>query len=323
MKWFERRGVIAIILLPLSWLFRLVISIRRKLYHWGILPSKKFPIPVVIVGNITVGGTGKTPTVIALCHYLRQLGYYPGVVSRGYKSQAKQYPLTVTQSIAAHECGDEPWLIHKKTNCPVVVDPKRVRAVETLLEQERCDVIISDDGLQHYALQRDIEIVMINHDHGFGNAFLLPAGPLREPQSRLQSVDFVLHKTNRANESYGVEVTLDSLYQLRSNEQQLMTDWRGVRVHAVAGIAFPQQFFEQLTKFGMKVIPHQFPDHHAYVAGDFEFGDDNPVIMTEKDAIKCRAFACDHWYVLAINARLPALALEGLKSRLARMYHEQ
>lgn len=322
MKWFWERNAITLALLPFSCVFYLITALRRKLYQWGVLSSKKFPVPIIVVGNITVGGTGKTPTVIALCHYLQLLGYYPGVVSRGYKGQAKQYPMTVSKALSPKECGDEPWLIHQKTNCPVVVDPKRVRAVRHLLREERCDVIISDDGLQHYALQRDIEIALINGKTGLGNGYLLPAGPLREPSSRLETVDFVLHKNPQADETYGVVVRLDSLYQLRSNEKQSVADWCGKRVHAVAGISFPQQFFDQLTALGLKVTPHAFPDHHAFEVSDFDFESDDPVIMTEKDAIKCQSFAKENWYALAISVRLPSLMLEELKARLARMYHE-
>lgn len=318
MRWFATRGVIACLLWPLSCLYGLLLAARRYLYQQNILKRPFFSVPIIVVGNITVGGTGKTPTVIALCQWLKAQGYQPGVVSRGYKGQAQHYPLSVTTAVDPILCGDEPWLIHQHTQCPVVVDPKRVRAVAWLLQHTSCDVVVSDDGLQHYGLRRTFEIALVNQRVGFGNGWLLPAGPLREPLSRLKTVDMVLHKSPQPHDPQGLMFQIQSLYRLQDHASEDLASWQGRKVHAVAGISVPQQFFDDLTQLGLTVIPHPFPDHYVFKASDFCFKENYPIIMTEKDATKCRNFVKEDWYVAALTVTLPTLLLENLHQVLTR-----
>ncbi|TAK78180.1 MAG: tetraacyldisaccharide 4'-kinase, partial [Gammaproteobacteria bacterium] len=248
---------ITFILLPFSWLFRGCIFIRRQLYRLGFLKTHRFNVPVIIVGNITVGGTGKTPFVIWLAHYLIAQGYRPGIVSRGVGGKRQIKPYRVKQEDAATEVGDEAVLLAQRANCPLVIGIDRVAAVRELLQQAPCDIVISDDGLQHYRLGRDIEIVIIDGSRRFGNNCLLPAGPLREPVSRLQSVDFVVVN--------GEDMILEPVELLpviaRSEATRQSPD---KKAHAVAGIGHPDRFFLTLKQAGFDIIPHAFPDHHPY-----------------------------------------------------------
>lgn len=303
-KFWYSYNAVAIALLPLSWLFRGIVWLRRRFYRWRNRFRRRLPAPVIVVGNITVGGTGKTPLVIWLASYLQSKNYRPGIVSRGYGGRAKRWPRLVAADSDPALAGDEPVLIAKRSGCPVVAAPDRVRAARTLLERFDCNVIISDDGLQHYALMRDIEIAVIDGARRFGNGWCLPAGPLREPLTRLREVDFVItnrvidNGTARDNEYtmalYGeVAVNLgDSL------EQQTLGNFRGQTVHAVAGIGNPERFFNLLRACGLEISAHPFPDHHSFSAADLDFNDELPLLMTEKDAVKCRAFARrNQWYV--------------------------
>lgn len=322
MTWFRRRSLVAILCLPLAGLYAIIVFCRRYCYekHW--FNCTKLPVPVIVVGNITVGGTGKTPTVIALCRWLQQMGYCPGIVSRGYKGKAEKYPLSITQSTDPRQCGDEPLLIHKKTQVPVVVDPNRVCAAQHLLKYEHCDIIVSDDGLQHYAMGRDIEIVLTPGHDNFGNGWFLPAGPLRESVSRLEQVDYVMTKGQPDVGQYPLTIQAKSFYQLQSNMSVELFDWQRREVHAVAGIAHPKEFFDLLRSHHLKVIEHPFPDHHHYEPKDVDFADKLPIIMTEKDAVKCQAFANEKMYVLSIDVELPPVMLDDLKSRIIGMKHE-
>ena len=293
------------VLRPLECLFRGVTALRRQLYRTGVLASYRAEKPVVIVGNITVGGSGKTPVVIALVEALDALGIRAGVVSRGYGASAGQFPHVVTDLSTSADCGDEPLLIYRRTACPCVVAPSRTAAVRVLLGQFAVDVVISDDGMQHYALDRDLEIAVLDADARCGNGFCLPAGPLREPVSRLDSVDFVLY---RGGEGMADSVHYEqlSLVHVRTGEQRpLQADSLSPRVYALAGIGQPGQFFESLTALGFSLERRIFPDHHAYVARDFTGLDDRPIIMTEKDAVKCGEFAGDNAWFVKIRAQLP------------------
>lgn len=303
------------LLWPLTLLFALVSRLRRNLYRFGLLPAQRFPLPVVVVGNITVGGTGKTPLTLALIERLRAEGFRPGVVSRGYGGHG-DYPLIVREDVIAEQCGDEPLTLFRRTGVPLVVDPKRSRAVAHLLANFDCDVVLCDDGLQHYALARDVEIAVIDGARGVGNGRLLPMGPLREPVSRLQQVQQVVVNGG------GFVWEGAALMQLRPEAwQNLRRETHtppqpGDRIHAVAGIGNPLRFFEQLRAQGYEVIEHAFPDHHVYSTRELSFGDGLAVVMTEKDAVKCMALAEDRWWYVPVRAELPESFYETLLARL-------
>ena len=296
--WYEPNPL-SFILLPLSWLFCALVVIRRFLYRIGILKTHKLPVPVIVVGNITVGGTGKTPLVVSVIEHLRQQGFKPGIVSRGYGGNAPSWPQTVTENSDPAQVGDEAVLLAQRCKCPVSVGPDRPQAARALLERHDCDVIISDDGLQHYALHRDIEVVVIDGARRFGNHHCLPAGPLREPVSRLKSVSFVVANGTAGNNEIAMQLCMQAAHNLM--EQQNVSELNAFvdkPVHAVAGIGNPQRFFTQLKSLGIEPIEHAFADHYAYSLQDIDFKDDLPVLMTEKDAVKCRHFAqASHWYI--------------------------
>lgn len=307
---------------PVSYLYQLI-SRWRKQYLIG-RSSWKPSVPVLIVGNISVGGTGKSPLVISLVNYLKSVGLKPGVVSRGYGGNASHYPIEVSISSLATEVGDEPLMIFNRTGCPVVVDPDRVVAAKSLLDQHDCDVIVSDDGLQHYALDRHIEIAVVDGERGLGNGLCLPAGPLREPASRLSEVDLVLINgdsmpgdCNVASRTGYIQVHPTRLVNVQTHETRPLDDLRSTQVHAVAGISNPARFFATLEKLGAQVVTHPFPDHHAFVAADMQFGDDLMVIMTEKDAVKvdARQLAVGSYWYLEVDASFDTTLIDDLLRR--------
>ena len=300
------------LLRPLEGVFRLVSAARRAAYRYGLLKAWRAPVPVVVVGNITVGGTGKTPIVVALVEHLQQAGFRPGVVSRGYGASNAGFPHTVTAASTAADCGDESLLIHRRTACPCVVSPNRPAAVRQLLDEFAVDIILSDDGLQHYRLCRDLEIAVLDAARGVGNGFCLPAGPLREPVARLAQVHHVL---KRGSDSLidGVRYRAQALVNVASNQQKALDDPAGTAVvNAVAGIGQPVQFFGTLLAAGYVVQEHVFADHHAYTADDFSDLQDAFVIMTEKDAVKCKGLVGDNAWYLKIEAELPRAVLDGV-----------
>jgi subfamily B ATP-binding cassette protein MsbA len=283
------------LLMPLSFVYEQLASLRRRWLstHRRFQPA----VPVIVVGNINVGGTGKSPLVISLVNHLKSLGMHPGVVSRGYGGTASSYPREVCITSNSDEVGDEPIMIFNRTNCPVVVDPDRVRATRSLLENHECDVVLSDDGLQHYSLHRDIEIAVIDGERGLGNELCLPAGPLREPVSRLKEVDLVVVNGSAASIDTNLSRTLPRqlvemnlvptrLVNIVTGEVGSLDSIRGMRVHAVVGIGNPNRFFRTLEGLGCIVIPHEFPDHYRFTPNDVVFEDGLPVIMTEKDSVK-------------------------------------
>ena len=276
-----------LLLRPLAALFAGVVWIRRRLYRLGWLRSEAVGVPVLVVGNITVGGSGKTPLTLALIEKLQQRGLRVGVVSRGYRGQAEAYPLDVGPESDAREVGDEPLMMALQSGARVVVDPRRPRGARRLVEQG-VDVVIADDGLQHYALRRDAEIAVTDARRGLGNGALLPAGPLREPRSRLDTVDLSLVHGPDADFWLvpGAAMSIDG--QGRSRE---LAQFVGTPVHAIAGIGDPHRFFDMLRGLGLDVIEHPMPDHYRYRAQDLDFTDDWPLLMTGKDAVKCRGFA--------------------------------
>jgi len=282
--WYNQNPV-AWMLLPLSWLFCAVAILRRFIYVKGWLASHGVAVPVVIVGNISVGGTGKTPLIIGLCEYLLQQGFNPGVVSRGYgASISGEYAVTANDDAAS--CGDEPVLIKQRTGCPVIIGRDRVAAAKKLMAENECDVVLSDDGMQHYRLRRDIEIAVVDDQRKFGNGFCLPAGPLRETESRLGSVDMVVHHGNSVGE-YCFSLEFEDPVNLVTGERRPLKSFSAVTVHAVAGIGYPQRFFNQLRYQGLQVAEHAFPDHYVFSVDDIIFADESPILMTEKDAVKC------------------------------------
>lgn len=304
--WYKDMYISALIM-PLSMLYLDIIRLRRWLYKIGILKSTRLPIPVIIVGNLTVGGTGKTPLVVWLVEFLRQQGYQPGVISRGYAGKAEQAPpQVVTVDSDAAQVGDEALLLARRCNCPIVVNPDRPAAGRHLLAHFDCNILISDDGLQHYALQRDIEIVVVDGERRFGNGYCLPAGPLREPQTRLQQVDLVVANGGAAelDGEFLMQCRGQELINLLSGERKPLADFVDQNCRAIAGIGNPQRFFKQLAEAGLNCETIAFPDHHAFAAANLHFKDGKPLIMTEKDAVKCGSFAqANHWY-LPISAEL-------------------
>jgi tetraacyldisaccharide 4'-kinase len=339
--WYAPRlAPLALLLLPLSWLFAVVVALRRWLYRRGVLRSARLPVPVVVIGNVTVGGTGKTPLVIALARALAERGRHPGIVSRGYGASGAA-PREVTAGADPAEVGDEPLLL-AAAGAPVFVARDRAAAARALLAAHpACDVVLADDGLQHYALARDVEVVVVDGTRGFGNGRLLPAGPLREPASRAAAADAVVtlvadapgHADGaaggvRGGTADGVAVgRRTTMTHVPVGLRNLVDPARAVdpaawprgSVHAVAGIGNPRRFFDLLARMGIEAVPHAFADHHAFVPGDLDFPGASAILMTAKDAVKCARFADARLYALDIRAvidpALVALILERIDGR--------
>lgn len=294
------------LLTPLSGLFRLAVAIRRWAYTYGLLRTQTLPAPVLVIGNLTLGGTGKTPLVIWLAQFLRDHGYRPGIITRGYGGQTQNYPQWIHPTSDPHLAGDEAVLLSQRTACPIVVGPDRVAAAQALLAHMDCNVLLSDDGLQHYALGRNVEILVIDGRRRFGNGHCLPAGPLREPLSRLQSVDLVVINGGAQEGKFTMRLQLQEARRLKGGEIYPLKKFPHPTVHGVAGIGDPERFFIQLREQGLTIYPHPFPDHHCFQPEDLAFEDGHPVLMTEKDAVKCTRFARDHYWCVPIDACLPA-----------------
>lgn len=311
-----------ILLRPLEWLYRRVVRSKRQAFVAGRGEIYRAPVPIIVVGNITVGGTGKTPLILWLIEHCRSRGLRVGVVSRGYGAQPPQLPWRVRAEQSAAEAGDEPLLLVQRSGVPLVIDPQRSRAVQALLEQEALDLILCDDGLQHYRLARDLELVLIDAARGLGNRRCLPAGPLREPVERLAEVDAVLFNgaSTDSEQGYAFRLQSSALVNLRSGARAALDHFPpGQAVHAVAGIGNPQRFFNTLEALNWRPIAHAFADHASYSPQLLSFSPPLPLLMTEKDAVKCRAFAADDWWYLAVDA-VPSQAfvawLDGELSRL-------
>lgn len=337
MAWIERHWEritpVSAALWPLSLLFGAAAGARRSAYRNGLLPTVRLPVPVIVVGNITVGGTGKTPLTLWLAASLRAQGYTPGIVCRGYGGRSVA-PQRVLPDSDPYACGDEAVLLARRSGGEVWTGADRVAAARSLLAaQPACNVVISDDGLQHHALARDVELCVVDAARGFGNGWLLPAGALRERPSRLATVDAVVLNAGGGDASHPSLGLIPSeaprfTMRLQGGEFRNLLDparqarpehFRGKRVHAVAGIGNPRRFFRQLEAMGLEFTPHPFPDHHPYAASDLAYSGAQAVLMTEKDAVKCRQFAAESHWELAVDA-LPdgALAdrvLRKLKTR--------
>ena len=294
---------------PLSWLYGGVVSVRRTAYKRGWRQSHAIARPVVVIGNLTVGGTGKTPLTIWLADHLRQRGLEVGLVSRGYGREQRGLRV-VTADSSWQEVGDEPLILQRRTGCMTVVSSDRVAGAQELVARG-ANVILADDGLQHLRMRRDCELVVVDGARGFGNGRVLPAGPLRESGSRARSVDALVVNGGTPGEPLrGVPAELAAAaLRMRlvaaearqvgeAGQTQPLETFRGRPVHAIAGIGNPQRFFADLRALGLEVLEHPFPDHHAFAAADLDFGDGLAVLMTEKDAVKCRAIAGPRlWYV--------------------------
>ena len=297
-----RLSPVSLLLLPLSLVFCALVLVRRTLYRSGLLPQVPLPVPVIVVGNISVGGTGKTPLVIWLAKFLQAQGYRPGIVTRGYRGKNRDWPLRVLSGTPAALAGDEAVLLARRAGCPVVAGPDRVADARQLQEQG-CDLILSDDGLQHYRLARDIEIAVIDGERRFGNGLCLPAGPLREPRMRLRSVHLRVTNGEPRGGEIGMRLEAGDIYRLGDPAQRDAISSLSGKLHAVAGIGHPERVFAMLRRHGLDIEAHAFPDHHAFVPSDLAFGDSRPVILTEKDAVKCEGFARPNHWVLAVAAR--------------------
>jgi len=318
-KWF-----LVPLLLLFSVLFFVLTALRRVLYKLSIFKSYKMTKPVIVVGNIGIGGNGKTPVVLYLVEQCIRQNLKPGVISRGYGGKAPHYPYLLNETSTAVESGDEPILIYNRCNIPVVVGSDRIASSELLIEQG-CDVIIADDGLQHYRLARDVELIIVDGNRRFGNGLLLPAGPLREGKWRLKSVNYVINNGRDSTLKNEISMTLlpKVVVNLLTNQQITITDFAqdNMNVNAIAGIGDPQRFFNTLTEHKFALVQTQgFIDHHSYGLQDFgTFNDNTPLLMTEKDAVKCQTFAKSNWWYVPVDAHFNEQQIEPLLNDIIQL----
>ena len=293
------RDPFGVLLAPLGWIFGLFAVLRRTAYRAGLRRTWQVGCPVVVVGNLSVGGTGKTPLVIAIARLLARHGLRVGVVCRGYRGSASRWPRQVRSDSDPNRVGDEAVLLARRTGGPVAAGPNRIAAARILVRRSKCDVILSDDGLQHLRLARDVEVVVVDGVRRHGNGRCLPAGPLREPLGRLASVDLVV--TNGDARQGELEMQLvpgDAVSLVDSGRTRPLESFRGKPVHAVCAIGHAERFFRTLESHGLTIVRHSFPDHHPFSETEIGFPDEAPVLMTEKDAVKCERFAdARHWFV--------------------------
>ncbi len=323
-QWYEAKPPMALV--PLSAMFRVVVAIRRLAYRKQWKQSEHLSVPVIVVGNLTVGGTGKTPLTIWLADFLTRAGYKPGIVSRGYGGRKHDKPVAVFSTSDPLEVGDEPVLIAKRTACPVYVFPRRAEAARALLANTDCDILIADDGLQHYALARDVEIAVVDGERRFGNGQCLPAGPLREPVNRLAEIDLVVCRGVALANEYPLTLTL-SEEAVNLTDQTLtrrLSELIGIQpLYAVAGIGNPGRFFTGLKQMGLSFEERAFPDHHAFTTEDLDFGENATILMTEKDAVKCRGFANQRFWTVPLQGEMPPAFGEALLQKLKVKHHGQ
>jgi tetraacyldisaccharide 4'-kinase len=322
--WYGRHPL-GLVLAPLSWLYCLVIQLRRLGYRKGWLASRRLPVPVVVVGNLTVGGTGKTPVVLALAGLLRARGRRPGIITRGYRGRGggrgSVAPRPVPPDGEPADFGDEPVLLARRSGCPVVAGPDRVAAGALALSRGDVDILLADDGLQHYRLARDIEIAVVDGARGLGNGRCLPAGPLREPRGRLARVDLVLTNGDGSGGDtgggYRMRLVPGDAVNLRDpTVSKPIADFSGRPVFAIAAIGNPERFFVMLRGLGLEVEGRAYPDHYPFVPSDLVDWPAGPVLMTEKDAVKCMRFAGeDHWF-LPVQAELDKAFIEAFFRKL-------
>jgi len=325
--WYGRGRPLAF-LAPLSWLYQYVAD-RRRRKAWEVR-NEALPVPVVVIGNITAGGTGKSPLTAWLVSELREAGWSPVILSRGYGGKSSRYPLLVSADTPASAAGDEPVMLAQETSVSVVVDPQRRRGAVWALEQKLGDILVCDDGLQHYSLPRDVELAVFDGERGVGNGAIIPVGPLREPVARLSTVDFVVVNGGDLTpgehpdafdsiehpQIHAMTLEPSALVNLQTGASRPLEDLRGQPVRAVAGIGNPGRFFDTLRALGGEVSEAPFPDHHRFSAGDLEATPEQWVVMTAKDAVKCRAFAPENAWVLQVRARLSAEFSESVIARI-------
>ena len=317
----NRIDALTLLLLPLSVCYGLIISTRALLYKLGVFRVRHWNVPILVVGNLTVGGSGKTPLVIELARGLRARGWRPGVVSRGYGGISKG-PTTVTAATDPFLVGDEPVLIAREAQVPVVVARKRAKAVDRLLQETEVNLVIADDGLQHLALGRVVEIAVIDGVTGHGNGLLLPAGPLREPLRRLERVDIRVRRGGQPKEGeYPMSVNPSVARNLVSGQEVELVEFSGVPLVAVAGIHQPERFFSTLRNLGLEIQEKGFSDHHAFQASDIPQAPERPVLMTAKDAVKCEPFAQENWWAVKQVVTIPQELLSNLDNLLERRTH--
>jgi tetraacyldisaccharide 4'-kinase len=310
-----RLSPLSVLLAPLSLIFRAAVALRRLLFRLGVLASASAGIPVIVVGNLTVGGTGKTPLVLALAAALRSKGFKPGILSRGYGG-ASASPRAVASGDDAEQAGDEPLLLAERSGCPVWIGADRVAAARALrAAHPECDIVLCDDGLQHYRLRRDFEIA-VEDDRGAGNGLMLPAGPLREPADRRVDAR-VINGAARSAGAFAMRLAAAGFYRVGEEQSRVaVQELSGKRLHAVAGIGNPERFFAELSRMGLAFVAHAFPDHHAFRAGDLEFSDCDLVLMTEKDAVKCRRFGRRDLVALRVEAEVDPALTELILKRI-------
>jgi tetraacyldisaccharide 4'-kinase len=327
-RWYARHP--PRLLEPLAAVFAAVAALRRGAYRLGLLPAAHPGVPVIVIGNISAGGTGKTPLVLWLVQQLQAEGLRAGIVSRGHGARpAPRQPRLVRPGDAAADVGDEALMLARQAECPVCIGTRRLAAARMLVDLG-CQVIVADDGLQHLALRRDMEIAVIDGQRLFGNGALLPAGPLRERPRRLATVDAVVVNGAIAGDAAALpagetlhHMVLQPLQFLRLDdaERAALAPWRGRAVHAVAGIGNPARFFATLRGLGLLPVEHAFPDHHAFRPADLAFDDDLPIVMTEKDAVKCSAFGTDRMWCLRVTIQFQrddaARLLQRVRARIA------
>lgn len=316
------------LLWPLAWLYRAIARRRREQALAMLEGQRPMTAPVIVVGNITAGGTGKSPLTAWLVARLAEQGWRPVIITRGYGGKAHTYPLPVTDQANPAQAGDEPVMLAQQTGCPVVVDPRRARAARWALDQNLGNILVCDDGLQHYALARHLEIAVFDGNRGLGNGAPIPVGPLREDPERLQSVDFVVCNGRVPAgldhpQLHVMQLSPTRLRHLRSGETRPV-DWlMGKPVRAVAGIGNPARFFDTLAGLGARVRPLALGDHHRFSRRDLDVGSGEILVMTAKDAVKCRDIAHDHCWVLEVAASLPENFLQALLHRLNRIHLNQ
>lgn len=320
-KQWKQVGLWHIVLIPLSWLFVFLSCMRRFAYRVGLLKSVRLPVPVIVIGNISIGGTGKTPLVVWLAEQLGTAGYRPAIISRGYGGQAAS-TTPVFEDSDPSVVGDEPVLIARRGRWPVWVGRNRVAVAQALLQAHpECNVIISDDGLQHYRLQRDIELAVVDAEYGFGNSLRLPAGPLREGKSRLKTVDAVIcNGGNVWPQSFCMQLVGETFRSVPdATTTSTAGDFQGRDIAAIAGIGNPGRFFAQLRKMGLKCKEMAFPDHHAYQAQDLQSIEADVILMTEKDAVKCAAFAQENWWYLPVAPKVDEALASFISNKLRNL----
>lgn len=328
--WYQKkRHFITYLLMPFSWIYWFISQLRR-FYLLKIKNQEKLDIPIIVIGNISLGGVGKTPLVCYLYQKLKEQGLTPGIVSRGYARQDLNDKI-ISEKDNAKTVGDEPWMLYQRLKAPMAVATKRLNAVKLLIKNfPKVDIILSDDGLQHYKMPRDIEIVVIDGKRGLGNGLIFPAGPLRESVSRLKDVDFVIVngelKDNKLKNKINyktMNLNPEILINLKTGEKRKVSQLVAKKIIAVSGIGNPKRFFQSLESLGYEVVEKAFPDHYTFREEDLKLDKFLPIIMTEKDAVKCRSFAKEYMWYLEINAHLDHQLLNEMNKIIKDIKHEE